>query len=112
MPLASPNTAAVAETLSPAYPTLLRSWPVCCGSSPRSIDVRGLLCSLLFAEPVAPALRFALPAEGDAKLPAPPPPSPPPPAAAALPENSRRGLTFVAVRVIRPDTAIGCDSLC
>lgn len=75
---------------------------------PRSIEVRGLLCTLRLAELGAPALRFVLPEAGDAMLPA----VPPPPAAAALPENSSRGLTLVAVLVMRPDTAIGCDSLC
>lgn len=77
--------------------------------SPRSMEVRGLLCSLLLPVPGAPALRLALAEAGDAMLPA---PVTPPPAPAALPETSSRGLTLVAVRVIRPDTAIGCDSLC
>lgn len=73
------------------------------------MDVRGLLCTLLAADPGAPAFRFVLAELGDVMLSADPPP---PAVAAALLENSRRGLTFVAVRVMRPDTAIGCESLC
>lgn len=72
------------------------------------MEVRGLLYILLLPVPGAPALRLALAEVGDDMLPA--PAAPPPPA--ALPENSSRGFTLVAVRVMRPDTAIGCDSLC
>ena len=81
---------------------------------PRSIDVRGLLCTLLFADMPAPSLadapRFALPEAGDAR--ALTPLRSPPLAAAGLAEYSSLGLTLVAVRVSRPETAIGCASLC
>lgn len=85
------------------------------------MDVRGLLWSLLLADIAMPSLpeapRFTRAEEGDETFPANPPPPPPLPvpalaATAPLLENSSRGLTFVAVRVMRPDTAIGCDSLC
>lgn len=85
------------------HPFFTRFW--CASSSkgsPWSVDVRGLLRTLLLARP-APSLadRFPLPV-GDARPRGAPP-------MLALRENSSFGLTFVAVRVVRPDTAIGSD---
>lgn len=88
--------------------------------SPRSIDARGLLCIRRNAN--APPSRttdlsFDFASGGDASPTMSPPlrPLPSPTAPLDAPPfalNSGRGVTFVAVREIRPDTAIGCASLC